>query len=469
LLQCGDLATAACSGDEALNSLERRSVIGLAGLYAMRMLGLFMVIPVFMLLGRDLEGATDFTLGLAIGVYGLSQAVLQIPFGFLADRWGRKPVIVGGLLLFAAGSVIAALATSVEMVILGRLLQGSGAISAAVLALLTDLTREEQRTKAMAVIGMTIGLSFAVALVLGPLLGDWFGLAGLFWFTAGMALLGIPVTLWVVPTPAHSQPNRESGVVQNELVAALRNKDLLRLDMGIFTLHMALTGLFVAIPLTLTRQLSVEQSDHWMVYLSVMGLGFIAMVPFVIIAEKKRRMREVFLGAILTLSIAAFSMYWTSQSLVWFWLSLFGFFMAFNLLEATLPSLISKVCPPGGKGSAMGIYSSSQFFGAFIGGVLGGFVAQVADLSGVYLIVALLGLLWWIIARTMPPIRYATSFVLKLQAVEPGRASEILADLLAIPGVEDATVIVNEQTAYLKVDKTILDEQALLQYRFAAR
>lgn len=452
-----------------MNSLEKRSVFGLAGLYAMRMLGLFMVIPVFMLLGRHLEGATDFTLGLAIGAYGLSQAILQIPFGFLADRWGRKPIILLGLTLFAAGSVLAALATSVEMVILGRVLQGSGAISGAVLALLSDLTREEQRTKAMAIIGMTIGLSFAVALVLGPLLGDWFGLSGLFWFTAGMALLGIPLTLWLIPTPAHARVNREAGVVENELVSALRNKDLLRLDVGIFTLHLALTALFVSIPLTLSRTLDVEQGNHWLIYLSVMGLGFIAMVPFVIIAEKKRRMREIFQGAILVLTLTAFSMYWTSQGIIGFWLSLFGFFMAFNLLEATLPSLISKTCPPGGKGSAMGVYSSSQFFGAFVGGVLGGAVAQVADLSSVYLAVALLGLVWWLIARGMAPVRYSTSFVLKLQAIEPGRASEVLADLLAIPGVEDATVIANEQTAYLKVDKTILDEQALLQYRFAAR
>src|SRR5690606_39270626 len=386
-----------------------------------------------------------------------------------ADRIGRKPIIVGGLAMFAIGSVVAAQATTIEMVILGRLLQGSGAIAGAVMALLTDLTREEQRTKAMAAIGMTIGLSFAVALVLGPLLGSYFGLSGLFWFTAGMALLGIPLTLWVVPTPVRQQVNRESGLVRNELANVVRNPNLLRLDLGIFVLHLSLTALFVALPLTLTRDLEVAPADHWLLYLSVMGLGFLAMIPFIIIAEKKRRMREVFLGAILTLSFAALALFFSTGSLTLFWLALFFFFMAFNLLEATLPSLISKLSPAGSKGSAMGVYSSSQFLGAFVGGSLGGLVAQTTGTSAIYLATALGGLLWWLVARTMPPVRHATSFVLKLQEVDRQHVSSLLDELMGIPGVEDATVIVEENTAYLKVDKTILDEEALSQFRFAAR
>lgn len=425
------------------------------------MLGLFMVIPVFMLLGRELEGATEFSLGVAIGIYGLSQALLQIPLGMLADRIGRKPVIIGGLVVFVLGSVVAALANSVEMVILGRFLQGSGAIAGAVMALVSDVTREESRTQAMAMVGMTIGLSFALALVAGPLLGGLWGLSGLFWLTAVLAALGIPLTLWVVPTPVRVVPNREAGPIQGDLVKVLRNRDLLRLDFGIFSLHLALTALFVVLPLTLAQNLGIAPERHWLLYLSVMGLGFVAMVPFIIIAEKRRRMRPIFLAAISLLTLSALGLYGAQSSLALFWIALFLFFMAFNLLEASLPSLISKQCPAGSRGSAMGIYSSSQFLGAFFGGVLGGAVAQNLGGGWVFLVVALVGGAWWLVARTMPAVRHTTSYVLKLKDMETRQAMMALEQLMGIQGVEDATLIPEERVAYLKVDRAILDEEAL--------
>lgn len=386
--------------NNGMNPLERRSAFGLAGIYGFRMLGLFLILPVFALYAEDLDYATPVLVGLAIGIYGLTQAVLQIPFGLLSDRIGRKPVIVAGLLLFALGSVIAATADDIWLIIVGRAIQGSGAIAAAIMALLADLTRESQRTKAMAMVGITIGMSFSVALILGPLLHHWVGMSGIFWLTAGLAVLGILILLLLVPTPAHSSVHGDAEPVPGMFRRVLVNRDLLRLDLGIFTLHLVLTSLFLSIPLAL-RDVGLPVQQHTYLYLPVMLISMIIMVPFIIMAEKRGRMKAVFMGGIGLLLLAQLGFYFTLHSFWGLAIFLSLFFVAFNVLEATLPSLVSKTSPAAAKGTAMGVYTTSQFAGAFCGGLLGGWIHTGFGLSAVYLMGALACLIWLLVAAGM--------------------------------------------------------------------
>src|SRR5690554_960033 len=274
------------SSSERMSAAETRAAGGLALVFAFRMLGMFMVLPVLATYGQELAGSTPALIGLAIGAYGLTQAVLQVPFGVISDRIGRMPVIYAGLLIFAAGSAVAAMADSINMVIVGRILQGAGAISAAVMALLSDLTREQHRTKVMAGIGMSIGLSFVEAMVVGPLLTRFFGLSGLFWVTALMALLGIVlVALWV-PKPDKSVRHLDAALNREAFGRILNNSQLLRLNLGIFTLHALLMASFMALPLALIEHGELARESHWWVYLLAMGIGFVAMLPFIIYSEK---------------------------------------------------------------------------------------------------------------------------------------------------------------------------------------
>ncbi|TWC36219.1 putative MFS family arabinose efflux permease [Pseudomonas sp. SJZ079] len=445
---------------ERMSGSETRAASGLALVFAFRMLGMFMVLPVLATYGMDLAGATPALIGLAIGAYGLTQAVLQIPFGVLSDRIGRLPVIYVGLLIFAAGAALAANADSIWGVIAGRVLQGAGAISAAVMALLSDLTREQHRTKAMAMIGMSIGLSFAVAMVVGPLLTRAYGLSGLFWVTAGMALLGIFIVLLMVPRASRTLRHRESGVAKQALLPTLRHADLLRLDLGIFVLHAILMASFIALPLALVAQGGLPKEEHWWVYLTALLVGFFGMLPFIIYGEKKRRMKRVLLGAVAVLLACELYFWAFGTSLRALVLGTVVFFTAFNLLEASLPSLISKVAPAGGKGTAMGVYSTSQFLGAALGGILGGWLYQHYSLSGVFLGCAALALLWLGFAVTMREPPYVTSLRLPLSAAalqDVGLAER----LLAAPGVADAVVVVDEAAIYIKVDTQQLDRMSL--------
>ncbi|WP_263146865.1 MFS transporter [Pseudomonas sp. RIT-PI-AD] len=445
---------------ERMSAGETRAAGGLALVFAFRMLGMFMVLPVLATYGQDLAGATPALIGLAIGAYGLTQAVLQIPFGILADRVGRLPVIYLGLLVFAAGAVLAANADSIWGVIAGRVLQGAGAISAAVMALLSDLTREQHRTKAMAMIGMSIGLSFAVAMVVGPLLTRAFGLAGLFWATAAMALFGMGVVALVVPRAAGPLQHRESGVARQALLPTLRHPDLLRLDFGILALHAVLMASFVALPLALVERGGLPKEQHWWVYLTALLVGFFGMVPFIIYAEKKRRMKRVLLGAVSVLVLCELFFWAFGDNLRALVLGTILFFTAFNLLEASLPSLISKVAPAGGKGTAMGVYSTSQFLGAALGGILGGWLFQHGGLATVFLGCAALSLLWLVFAATMREPPYVTSLRLPLSVValqDVGLAER----LRAVPGVADAVVVAEEAALYIKLDTQQVDRAAL--------
>ncbi len=439
---------------------EKRAVLGLAGVYGFRMLGLFLILPVFALFAEKLPGATPFLTGLAVGIYGLTQAVLQIPFGLLSDRIGRKPVIFGGLLLFALGSVIAASAQDVWLVILGRAVQGSGAIAAVVMALAADLTREENRTKAMASIGITIGASFMIAMMAGPVLGRLIGVSGIFWLTAVLALLGIAVVALVVPTPTRSSVHRDAETVPAMFGRVLRDPELLRLDFGIFCLHLILTALFLAVPVML-RDLGLEPLQHASLYLPVMLGSIAAMVPFIILAERRGLMKQVFLGAVTSLALAQFALGVLSQQFWGFVAALALFFTAFNLLEATLPSLVSKVAPVDAKGTAMGVYSTSQFSGAFVGGVFGGWIHQHFGLAAVFQAGAVVGVIWLLVASGMrKPGRY-TSRLVNLGSMGREVATDLVERLRAVPGVIEAVVVADEGVAYLKVDRDRLDDLAL--------
>ena len=440
---------------------ELRSAASMASIYALRMLGLFMILPVFALYAEELDGVTPALAGLAIGIYGMTQALLQIPFGLVSDRIGRKPVIVFGLLVFAAGSVLAALADSIFIVILGRALQGAGAIAAAVMALTADLIREEHRVKAMAIIGMSIGASFALAMVLGPVLNSWIGVPGIFWLTALLALAGIAALVWVVPNPVISRVHRDAEPVPAQFAAVLRDSQLLRLDFGIFSLHLILTATFVVLPLALRDVAGLPAAQHWQLYLPVLLLSLLLMIPFIIQAERHQRMKPVFIGAILVVAAAELAL---SEFHAGVWsiaVALFVFYAAFNLLEAILPSLIAKLAPPDSKGTAMGFYSSSQFFGAFVGGAAGGWLHGRYGLGAVHLFCGLVALLWLAVAIGMKSPRHLSTRLLRLGALDEAAARQLAQRISAVPGVAEAVVIAEDRVAYLKIDQQALDEKAL--------
>jgi MFS family permease len=449
-----------------MTSTEKRASVSLALIYALRMLGLFMILPVFAIYAENLEDSTPLLVGVALGVYGLTQAILQIPFGIASDRLGRKRVIAFGLLIFALGSVVAATADSMWGVIYGRALQGAGAIAAAVMALAADLTREEHRVKAMAMIGASIGLSFAFSLVAGPMIDAWVGVSGIFWITAILALGGIVVLYAGVPTPVRSRFHRDAEPIPSQFKTVLKNPELIRLDIGIFVLHMVLTATFVVLPLVLRDQVNLDSARHWWVYLPVLFLAMGIMVPFIIVAEKKRRMKQIFSGAVLVLAASEMVLMMSNGSLFIVVLALLLFFIAFNVLEATLPSLIAKTSPPDIKGTAMGVYSSFQFSGAFWGGLIGGWVHGEFGNDGVFFFAMMALLLWFTIAATMKNPRYLSSYMINVGPVDEQRARKLVGEITAVRGVAEAVVIPQEGIAYLKVDNHALDKQALKRFSY---
>jgi predicted MFS family arabinose efflux permease len=443
-----------------MTASERRATWSLASIYALRMLGLFLIMPVMSLFAEQMEGSTPWLIGLAIGIYGMSQALLQIPFGLVSDRIGRKKIIVFGLLLFCLGSVIAALSTTIYGIILGRAVQGSGAIAAPVMALLADLTQEVHRTKAMALIGASIGISFGVAIAAGPVIAGFIGIHGIFWLIAVLSLLAILVIIFLVPQPQQSKKHRDAELDSGSFFQVLKKIELLQLNYGIFILHAILMASFVVVPL-LMRDAGLLPAEHWKVYLPVFIASFAVIIPFVILAEKKRKMKPVFLAAILILVLA-------ELGLMQFNTSLFGiigflclFFSGFNLLEATLPSLISKTAPGDLRGTAMGIYSTCQFLGAGIGGSVGGWCYGEYGAKGVFLFCALAALSWLLLSFSMKPPRYWANLLISLQSVTEQRADEFTSAMLKLKGVEDVTLHYEEGVAYLKVDNQQLDRQQL--------
>jgi predicted MFS family arabinose efflux permease len=439
---------------------ELRATSGLAAIYAVRMLGLFMVLPVFALYADVLPEATPFLMGLALGIYGLTQALLQIPFGILSDRVGRKPLIAAGLVLLIVGSVVAAQADTVYGVIVGRALQGAGAVAAVVLALTADLIAEERRTRALAVIGLSIGLAFTAAMVMGPLVDRWFGLSGIFWVTAGLGFVALLLLFLWVPRPLRSVPHPDMVPLPGGLAHVLRDRELMRLNIGVFILHMTLAANFLVLPLMLVAELELPPAQHYVVYLPVLVLGFLLMIPAVIRAERRRALKPALLGAIFVLILVQALLPVAGHWLI-LGTMLVLFFAAFNLLEATLPSLIAKTAPVLEKGAAMGVFSTSQFLGIFAGGLLGGAILTHAGPAWVFML-GLAGVVLWLgVAGTMASPSHLSNRAYGLPASWRPAAEELEFRIGKLSGVGEVRVSAHEAAVYLKVDPAHFDEGGL--------
>jgi len=438
---------------------EKRAAFSLSLVYAFRMLGLFMILPVFSLYADKFTSTTPLLTGLAIGIYGLTQGLFQLPFGFMSDRFGRKKVIVIGLLIFCVGSIVAAEADSIYQVIAGRALQGLGAIAAAVMALAADLTREEIRMRVMAIIGMSIGASFMISMVVGPLLAARYGLPILFWITAVLALAGIAVIVFITPNP-HSQGfHRDTQLSLADVGQVLKNTDLQRLDLGIFILHLVLSATFVVFPLVLRDSLLIDETLHWKTYLPVFALSVLGMVPLIIIAEKFRKLKSMFLLGIGIVLLAEAGLA-LANSYDMAFIMLVLFFIGFNFLEASLPSLVARIAPAAMKGTAMGLFSSAQFLGAFAGGVVGGLLLASENYANGFLFLAGLVLIWLLVAASMKPPKMLASKIVSLKNMDDESVNLFLKEASLIKGVHEVSVYVEDQVAYLKVEKSF-DEQPL--------
>jgi MFS family permease len=383
-----------------MTPLEVRASASLASIFALRMLGMFLILPVFAVHAKSMPGGGNATLiGLAMGIYGLTQSVGQIPFGAASDRYGRKRVIIIGLILFAIGSFIAAAATSLEWVIVGRAVQGAGAISAAVTAFIADATREEHRTKAMAMVGGSIGITFALSLIAAPLLYQVIGMSGIFSLTGILSIIAIFVVAYVVP-PAPKMV----ALPKVPLSTVLRDKELMRLNYGVFVLHLTQMAMFVVVPSALVQFAGIPVPDHWKIYLPVVLASFVIMLPPVFIGERKGKMKQVFLGAIALLLLVQAG-FWAYMHAPGNWMLLVGlllaFFVAFNILEATQPSLVSRIAPPAAKGAALGVYNTLQALGLFCGGALGGWLNQHVGKHAIFAVGAAVTLVWLIMAAGM--------------------------------------------------------------------
>lgn len=444
-----------------MDLLERRSVLALALIYLFRMLGLFLILPVIGVAADGLTGADAALIGTAIGIYGLTQASLQIPMGMWSDKIGRKRVIVIGLLLFAIGSLICANADDIMVLIIGRAVQGAGAIASTLMALLSDVTREQNRTKAMAIVGISIGASFMLSLVLGPWIFALVGLSGLFYLSFVLSLLGIVLIVFAVPNIVQHTFRRDTTPSLTALGLVLKDSNLRFLNISVLLLHASLTALFVTVPGLLITQFDLPLSQHSWLYLAIMGFAFAGMLPLVIIAESKGKMKGVLVAVLMLLGISSILLQWAPYLWV-FGVLLWAYFVGFNSLEATLPSLISKLAPVGYRGTAMGVFSTHQFMGSFLGGVGGGWLLQNHSSSGVFWVVGVIFLVWSMVGSVQSAPRQLSSLAFSLPNMTDEEVSTLADQLSEIQGVEGMQIFKDEQTAYLKVDKKLLDKDALM-------
>lgn len=439
---------------------EKKAAASLAIVYALRMMGLFMVLPVFTLYADQYDQVTPLLMGVAIGIYGLTQGLLQIPFGMMSDRFGRKRMIAIGLLMFFCGSIVAALADSIYSIILGRALQGMGAIAAVIMALAADLSREEIRLRMMAGIGMSIGFAFMASMVLGPYLAATFGLSGIFWINAVLAILAMLVITFITPNPVQSKFQRDVQMDFSALKSILSNSELLKINVGVLILHWVLAATFIAFPLILRDHLHVAVDQHWKTYSVVFLLSVLAMLPLIIAAEKYRKMKAMMLVAIglLLLAMLAMNIFEYYLSIAF---TLCLFFTSFNFLESVLPSLIAKLAPAGSKGTAMAVFSTFQFMGAFIGGVTGGYLYGSFDLLAVYKLSAGLFLVWLIIVLGMKTPKALSSLSYPLTTEQLDNIAQCHTQLMALKGVDDVSIFIEDKIAYLKIDKKDFSEASL--------
>ncbi len=378
-----------------MNKQERVFTFKISLIMTTRMLGLFMIFPIFSVYASKYTNTTPYLIGLAIGIYGLTQALLQIPFGYLSDKYGRKSMLAIGLIIFFIGSVVVANSTDIISIVIGRALQGSGAISAVLMAFLADFISENQRSKANAFVGIQIGIAFMLALLLGPIISAKLGISGLFWV---IALLSV-IALIIVSTMPEIKP-KEQYALSIVNIKKVLSIDLLRLDFSIFALHLILTCAFIAMPIILEENNIIDIKDSWQIYLPIIILSFIGMLPMVILASKHKKIKLVFLSAITLLIISQILFYQTQLTYTSFLILLTLFFIAFNALEAILPSLIASGASADKRGLAMGLYSTSQFLGVFVGGISGGRIYNIFNLNSVFLFTTFIAIIWWIIILT---------------------------------------------------------------------
>ena len=436
-----------------MSALEVRASMSLASIYGLRMLGMFLILPIFSIYAETLPGGDSHLLiGLALGAYGLTQAMFQLPFGMASDRYGRKRMIYIGLVLFVIGSLVAGLADDIYTVIIGRAIQGAGAVSAVVTALVADLTREEHRTKAMAMIGGTIGITFALSLILGPALNQWIGVPGIFLLTGALAALAILDVKFLVPDPLITRFHSDAEAAPSKLKDVLKDTQLLRLNFGIFALHAAQMAMFVVVPFAIKQSSGMSENDHWMIYLPIMVLSFILMVPAIIYGEKRAKLKRVFVGAV-AIMLGAQLLFASSVSHFWgIVVSLSAYFIAFNVLEASLPSLISKIAPAASKGTAIGVYNTAQSLGVFIGGTLGGYLSHYHGFASVFVFCSVLMGLWLVFAISMQTPPAVKSKMYHVEELSAAAAKKLSRSLAKLAGVREAVVLADEGLVILKVD-----------------
>ena len=383
-----------------MSFFEIRTSLFLASVYSLRMLGMFLILPIFAIYASGLSGSpSQLQIGIALGIYGLTQAAFQIPFGMSSDFFGRKKVIYFGLVIFVLGSILSGASTQIEGIIIGRAIQGAGAISAVLTALLSDLTRDEHRTKAMAIVGASIGLTFALSLVISPWLNDKIGVSGIFFMMGILSILAAIVIHLFVHEPKRT--NKKIVLKLKDFYAVLWRLDLGRLNLGIFVLHVAQISMFMVVPFYLIQQGNLPLDDHWMIYLPILLGSFILIIPIIIFSEKLKQTKLTFLLSILILLAAQFSFIYFSNNLVGIMISLLIYFVGFNFLEASLPSLVSRMAPANQKGLALGVYNTSQSLGIFVGGFVGGLITTFYGYSGTFIFCGVLIFIWFVFSLNM--------------------------------------------------------------------
>ncbi|VFP87465.1 Inner membrane transport protein YajR [Candidatus Erwinia haradaeae] len=442
-----------------MTPLEKYASWGLGTVFSLRMLGLFMALPILTTYGGNLNGATETLTGLAIGIYGITQAFFQIPFGVLSDRFGRKPLIISGLSIFMIGSIIAAMTESIWGVILGRALQGVGAIAGTILALLSDLMSEENYTKAITFLGISFGITFSLAIVLGPIITQALGLQELFWIIAVLTMISIIITLIIVPSTSKHTLNRESSLVTSSIRHVIGNSHLMKLNLSVFFLHVLLMSSFIGVPKHFIM-VGLSAGEHWKIYLCTMSIALALAAPLLIYAEKKRQMKKVFVLAIGCI-LGAETVFWMIDYPIWTLItSLEIFFVSFNLIEAILPSFISKQSPVGYKGTAMGVYTTSQCIGVATGGFVGGWILDYMGSSTVFLFNMLVALSWFVLSLNLREPRYLSTLRFHLEDCiqDPIQLQNFLKQQ---DGIFDAWILPHEKSAYVKIDSKMTNRDEI--------